>query len=305
MKSKATIIGIIILLLVGSGAGGYLWWHKKGGSIASQEGTGLRPLGWPEDIPYHPLAKFLSKTQFDQDLRFNVTISVKNDEVKKYYETELKKLGWELDTSTPNDIWMRWKKGPQSIAILVEKVNNETGLALMVYGKRSEADYGIKKPTLDQFPTQPSEKNAMGDLPKDIPVFQGMVAEDPDLSKSGNIRYVYRSKAQYKELIEFYHKAMLEKGFEMIADTSIKEGSFPMFQEMYKKGEITIAVRVVPDVEDRKVVYILFPKDAKIPDIGTVQKSQMNMQDTRKNKTPDQGNKKEPDKKPSTPPPTQ
>lgn len=284
MKSKATVIGIIVIVLLGATAIGVKYWRDNH-SGGPQSGASLLPPGappeWPVDIPFHPQAIVKSKVSNGaMGDRYDLSVMLPNEEVLKFYQEKFKENGWVVDP-LPKNIFQIWRKGNQKVGLQLLNKGKETGVAIMVYAQTVDPP-GIPQ---REFPVDP-ETGLVG-LPKSLPQYPKLKPKGEETSPTGRLHYRYETADSFVQVRDFYQKAMPEQGWTLKGDLSVTEGASQYMSQFFNKGEVTIGIQVTVENKMTNVNYVLFEKNAQLPDMGVTQKSQLGLEKTPKTGNPE------------------
>ncbi|HMV99856.1 MAG TPA: hypothetical protein PKE58_06910, partial [Acidobacteriota bacterium] len=284
MKSKATFIGIIVIVLLGATAIGVNYWcdnHSGGSQSGASILPPVAPTEWPVDIPFHPQAIVKSKVSNGTIAdRYDLSVMLPKEEVLKFYQEKFKENGWIIDPSQKGPFQI-WRNGNQKVGFQLFNRGKETGVAILVYVQTNKP---TSIPQLE-FPVDP--ETGLVDLPKSVPQYPRLKPKGEEKSPSGRLHYRYETADSFVQVRDFYQKAMSEQGWALKGDMSITEGDHPYMNQFFNKGEITVGIQVTSENKVTEVNYVLFEKNAQLPDMGITQKSQLKLETTPKTGNPE------------------
>ncbi len=287
MKSKATFIGIIVIVLLGATAIGIKYWtdNRTGGPSGRIALEKNAPPEWPVDIPYHPQAIVKSKVSNSATGdRYDLTVALPNEEVLKFYQEKFKENGWVMDPPKSPSMQI-WRKGAQKVGFQLLNRGKETGVAIVVY---TQTNPDQVTPQGD-FPVDDKNTSTKGlpDLPSSVPMYPTLKPMERFLNTSGTVHHRYETKDPFPQVRDYYQRIMTEQGWALKGDMSITEGDHPYMNQFFNKGEVTIGIQVTSENKVTEVNYVLFEKNAQLPDMGITQKSQLNLETTPKTGNPE------------------
>ncbi|MBI4751052.1 MAG: hypothetical protein HY774_21440 [Acidobacteria bacterium] len=288
MKSKATFIGILVIVLLGATAIGIKYWsdNRSGGPSGLTALDPNAPPEWPVDIPYHPQAIVKSKVSNSATGdRYDLNVALPNEEVLKFYQEKFKEKGWVMDPPKSPSMQI-WRKGAQKVGFQLLNRGKETGVAILVYTQTGDG-VQAKAPEVPVDPSTNTSTKGLPDLPSSVPIYPNLKPMERFLNTSGTVHHRYETKDSFPQVRDYYQKIMNEQGWTLKGDMSITEGAHPYMNQFFSKGEVTISIQVTTENKVTEVNYVLFEKNAQLPDMGITQKSQLNLETTPKTGNPE------------------
>lgn len=274
MKSNKALIIVVAVILVAAAAGG--WFYMKRNNPTGPGGTPQTavnlPDDWPKDLPFHPSAKFERKTSYGDDgNRYDFKVTLKDAEARTYYEQALRESGWVPYPGGSGEV-TKWMKPGRLIGLSVVNTGPESNVAFMIY--KDPPPPPPAKPKIFSTGLVQPDGSITQKLPADVPAHPDMTFKGADRTNGDNPRYTFDSKVPYDALTKYYQKTMAEQGWSMWADTTVKSGAHPIFQEIYTKDKYKVAVRIRPG-NPCEVVYIFFAENVNLPNIEVTQKGEI------------------------------
>lgn len=242
MKSNKALIIAVAIILVAAAAGG--WYYTKranptGPGGTPQTATNL-PDDWPKDLPFHPSAKFERKTSYGDDgNRYDFTITLKDAEARSYYEQALRESGWVPYPGATGEM-NKWTKPGRLIGLSVLNNGQASNVAFMIY--KDPPPPPPANPKIFPVGTVQADGSVTQQLPANIPTYPEMMFKGADRTSGDNLRFTYESKAPYDTLTKHYQTTMAEQGWKMWAETTVKGGTHPIFQEIYTKDKYKLSL---------------------------------------------------------------